>query len=70
MPKLELGDLESVAKSKDANIAHLAPYAKAGFAILSAIPSCTLMFKQEIPLMFPDCADTKMAQEAMLNPPH
>ena len=24
-----------------------------GFAILSAIPSCTLMFKQELPLMFP-----------------
>jgi Fe-S oxidoreductase len=68
MPKLELGDLEAVANAKQANIAHLAPYAKEGYAILSAIPSCTLMFKQEIPLMFPDCADTKLVQDAMWDP--
>jgi glycerol-3-phosphate dehydrogenase subunit C len=68
MPKLELGDLESVAKSKEANIPHLAKYTKDGYAILSAIPSCTLMFKQEIPLMFPDCTDTKLVQEAMWDP--
>ncbi|WP_374664260.1 heterodisulfide reductase-related iron-sulfur binding cluster, partial [Ramlibacter sp.] len=51
MPKLELGDLESVDASKQANIPVLAKYAQDGFAILSAVPSCTLMFKQEIPLM-------------------
>jgi glycerol-3-phosphate dehydrogenase subunit C len=68
MPKLELGDLEGVARAKEANIAHLVKYAKDGFAILSAIPSCTLMFKQEIPLMFPDCADTKLVQDAMWDP--
>ena len=68
MPKLELGDLDAVAKSKEANIPHLTKYAKDGFAILSAIPSCTLMFKQEIPLMFPDCVDTKLVQEAMWDP--
>jgi glycerol-3-phosphate dehydrogenase subunit C len=68
MPKLELGDLEGVAKSKEANIPHLAKYAKDGFAILSAIPSCTLMFKQEIPLMFPNCEDTKLVQDAMWDP--
>ena len=28
-------------------------YAREGWAILSAVPSCTLMFKQELPLMFP-----------------
>ena len=68
MPKLELGDLEGVAQSKEANIPHLAKYAKDGFAILSAIPSCTLMFKQEIPLMFPNCEDTKLVQDAMWDP--
>lgn len=68
MPKLELGDLDAVAKSKEANIPHLVKYAKDGYAILSAIPSCTLMFKQEIPLMFPDCGDTKLVQEAMWDP--
>jgi glycerol-3-phosphate dehydrogenase subunit C len=68
MPKLELGDLDSVGKSKEANIPVLAKYAKDGFAILSAVPSCTLMFKQEIPLMFPGDADTALVKEAMWDP--
>ena len=68
MPKLELGDLDSVQASKEANIPVLAKYAKDGFAILSAVPSCTLMFKQEIPLMFPDDADTQRVKGAMWDP--
>lgn len=68
MPKLELGDLESVAASKEANIPVLARYARDGYAILSAVPSCTLMFKQEIPLMFPDDADVQLVKEAMWDP--
>ena len=68
MPKLELGDLDGVAKHKDANIPVLVKYAKDGFAILSAIPSCTLMFKQELPLLFPDDDDVKRVQEAMFDP--
>ena len=68
MPKLELGDLDAVAKSKDANIPVLAKYAQEGYAILSAVPSCTLMFKQELPLMFPDDADTKAVKVAMWDP--
>ena len=68
MPKLELGDLEAVERHKQANIPLLARYAKEGYAILSAIPSCTLMFKQELPLMFPGCADTQAVKEAMFDP--
>lgn len=68
MPKLELGDLDSVKDSKDANVPVLAKYAKDGFAILSAVPSCTLMFKQEIPLMFPADADVQLVKEAMWDP--
>jgi Fe-S oxidoreductase len=68
MPKLELGDLESVEKSWRANMPVLARYAKEGFAIFSAIPSCTLMFKQELPLMFPQDADTQLVKEAMFDP--
>jgi len=68
MPKLELGDLDAVARHKEANVPVLARYAKDGFAILSAIPSCTLMFKQELPLMFPDDADVKLVQAAMFDP--
>jgi len=68
MPKLELGDLDAVAEHKEANIPVLARYAKEGYAILSAIPSCTLMFKQELPLMFPGDADVAAVQEAMYDP--
>ena len=68
MPKLELGDLDGVARHKEANIPVLVKYAKDGFAILSAIPSCTLMFKQELPLLFPDDADVKLVQAAMFDP--
>jgi glycerol-3-phosphate dehydrogenase subunit C len=68
MPKLELGDLESVNASKQANIPVLAAYAKDGFAILAAVPSCALMFKQEIPLMFADEADVQLVKKAMWDP--
>jgi len=68
MPKLELGDLEAVARNKAVNIPLLAGYARDGYAILTAVPSCTLMFKQELPLMFPDDPDVKLVAEAMFDP--
>ncbi len=68
MPKLELGNLKAVERHKDDNIPVLAKYAKEGYAILSAIPSCTLMFKQELPLMFPDEADVQAVKAAMFDP--
>ncbi len=68
MPKLELGDLESVEKNKEANIPVMAMVVREGYAILTPIPSCTLMFKQELPLMFPDDSDVKAVQEAMFDP--
>jgi Fe-S oxidoreductase len=68
MPKLELGDLESVARLKEANIPQLAALARDGYALLTPVPSCTLMFKQELPLMFPGDADVKAVAEAMFDP--
>lgn len=68
MPKLELGDLDAVAKLKETNIPHLAKLAREGYAILTAIPSCTLMYKQELPLMFPDDADVQAVKAAMWDP--
>ncbi len=68
MPKLELGDLDAVNASKEANIPVLAKYAKDGYAILAAVPSCALMFKQEIPLMYPDEADVQLVKEHMWDP--
>ena len=68
MPKLELGDLESVARLKEFNIPVLARLARDGCAILTAVPSCTLMYKQELPLMFPEDADVKAVAESMFDP--
>ncbi|MBI3229987.1 MAG: Fe-S oxidoreductase, partial [Burkholderiales bacterium] len=68
MPKLEQGDLEGVAEKKAINIPQLAQLAKEGYAILTPIPSCTLMYKQELPLMFPECSDTQLVKEAMWDP--
>ena len=68
MPRLELGDLDSVEQSWKANMPVLAKYARDGWAIVSAIPSCTLMFKQELPLMFPADADTQRVKKAMFDP--
>jgi Fe-S oxidoreductase len=68
MPKLELGDLEAVARSKARNVPVLARLAREGYAILSAVPSCTLMFKQELPLMFPHDAEVEAVAEAMFDP--
>jgi glycerol-3-phosphate dehydrogenase subunit C len=68
MPKLELGDLVSVERSKNVNVPMLAPLARDGYAIVSAIPSCTLMFKQELPLLFPDDADVRAVADAFWDP--
>ena len=68
MPRLELGDLESVARSKECNIPVLARLAREGYALMTAVPSCTLMFKQELPLLFPEDAEVKAVAQAMFDP--
>jgi len=54
MPKLELGDLQAVADLKAKNVPSLMAMIERGYDIVAPIPSCVLMFKQELPLMFPD----------------
>jgi glycerol-3-phosphate dehydrogenase subunit C len=68
MPKLELGDLEAVEKLKDLNVGALAKLAREGYAILTAVPSCTFMFKHELSLIFPDDPDVKAVADAMFDP--
>jgi glycerol-3-phosphate dehydrogenase subunit C len=68
MPKLELGDLDGVDSLKELNVPMLATYARDGFAILAPVPSCALMFKQELPLMYPQDADTLAVRDAMWDP--
>jgi Fe-S oxidoreductase len=68
MPKLELGDLKGVNVLKEKNIPVLARYARDGYAILAPVPSCALMFKQELPLMYPDDPETIAVRDAMFDP--
>jgi len=68
MPKLELGDLEAVERAKDANIPRLAQLVDAGYDLVAPVPSCALMFKQELPLMFPDDPEVQKVKKAMFDP--
>jgi Fe-S oxidoreductase len=68
MPKLELGDFDAVDRFKEKNIPVLARLAREGYAILAPVPSCTLMFKQELPLMYPLEADVLAVRDAMFDP--
>jgi Fe-S oxidoreductase len=68
MPKLELGDLKGVDALKQKNMPVLAKYAREGYAILAPVPSCALMFKQELPLMYPDDPETIAVRDAMWDP--
>ena len=68
MPKLELGDLQKVAQLKDANLPLFTQAIADGYDIIAPIPSCVLMYKQELPLMFPDDADVAKVQAAFFDP--
>jgi glycerol-3-phosphate dehydrogenase subunit C len=68
MPKLELGDLNKVEKMKDANIPVFQQAIAEGYDIIAPIPSCVLMYKQELPLMFPDDADVANVKAHFFDP--
>jgi Fe-S oxidoreductase len=67
MPKLELGNLEAVEQAKNANIPVLAKLVDEGWDIVAPVPSCALMFKQELPLMFPDDTAVKKVANAIFD---
>jgi Fe-S oxidoreductase len=68
MPKLEQGDLESVDKLQRKNVPQLAKLVDEGWDIVAPIPSCVLMFKQELPLMFPGDEDIAKIKAHIFDP--
>jgi len=68
MPKLELGDLDAVPEAALVNIPILEALVDQGCDIVAPVPSCVLMFKQELPLMLPDHQGVKRVQRAMFDP--
>jgi Fe-S oxidoreductase len=68
MPRMELGDLDTVAKYKEVNIPELKGLIAQGFDIVAPIPSCVLMFKQELPLLFPEDPDVQAVSKRIFDP--
>jgi glycerol-3-phosphate dehydrogenase subunit C len=68
MPKLELGDLGAVRAARDHNIPLLLRLVEKGWDIVAPVPSCVLMYKQELPLLFPDDADVARVRDAVYDP--
>ena len=68
MPKLELGDLKSVSRLKELNIPILYEAVQRGLKIIATVPSCVLMYKQELPLMFPEDDRVAAVAKAFCDP--
>ena len=68
MPKLELGDLDTVENLKQHNIPRLLELVDAGYDLTAPIPSCVLMYKQELPLMFPEDEAVQRVAAAFFDP--
>ncbi len=50
------------------NIPILAKLVDEGYDLVAPIPSCVLMYKQELPLLFPDDSDVLKVQKAFFDP--
>lgn len=68
MPRLELGDLDTVRRYKEDNIPVLARMAREGWDFTAAVPSCVLMFKQELPLLFPADTEVELVRQHFFDP--
>lgn len=68
MPKLELGDLDTVTRLMEHNIPVLYQAVQNGYALMAAVPSCVLMFKQELPLLFPENERVQAVAKAFHDP--
>jgi Fe-S oxidoreductase len=68
MPKFEQGDLDTVDKYRRTNIPQLVHLIDQGWDLVAAVPSCVLMFKQELPLMYPDDSDIRKVKRHIFDP--
>ena len=68
MPKLELGDLDAVERAMEVNVPELARLVDDGWDVVGSVPSCVLMFKQELPLLFPRNPEVEKVRAAFFDP--
>ena len=63
MPQLEQGDFRSVKDRARAISKDMAKWINEGYQIVPLIPSCSLMFKFEWPLVLPDDPDVQLLSQ-------
>jgi Fe-S oxidoreductase len=68
MPKMELGDLAAIEKLKDYNIPRLGKIVDEGWDLIAPIPSCVLMYKQELPMIYPGDEAVAKVGDAFFDP--
>ena len=68
MPKLDLGDLEAVEKLKNHNLPRLLELVDAGYDLTAPVPSCVLMYRQELPMLYPGERDVERVRDAFFDP--
>jgi len=68
MPKMELGDLETVVEYANDNIITLKKLVDDGYKLIAPIPSCVLMFKNELSMIISDNEDIKLISQAFFDP--
>jgi len=68
MPKLELGDIKQVEKMMNKNLHVFKKYVDDGYLLVAPIPSCVLMYKQELPLLFPENSTLSKVSKAFRDP--
>lgn len=68
MPKLELGDIKLVEKMMNKNLLKFKKYVDEGYLLVAPIPSCVLMYKQELPLLFPENKELLLVSKAFRDP--
>ncbi len=68
MPKFEIGDIEKVISFAKHNKPLLKEYLDKGFKLLAPVPSCVLMFKNELPCLLPNDKDITDIANAFFDP--
>jgi Fe-S oxidoreductase len=68
MPKLELGDLKAIERLMEVNIPELDRWVQSGWDLTAVVPSCVLMFKQELPLLYPEDERVRRVAAAFFDP--
>ena len=62
MPFLESGDLDSARECRWDNVTALLPFVRAGYAVVSPGPTCSLMLRKEYPVLGPEEEGTELAR--------